>query len=57
MSEAEPKVPTDAYDAAHGNPAKTPDAPKQSEADAWGTNLNPVRETPLAAKGLKAVGG
>lgn len=57
MSEAEPKLTTDEYDRAHGNPASTPDAPKQTEADAWGTKLNPVRDTPLAASGLKSVGG
>jgi hypothetical protein len=57
MSEPEPKLTTDEYDRAHGDPSKTPAAPKQSEADAWGTSLNPVRETPLAGKGLKSVGG
>ena len=54
---AEPKDPIDTYDASHGDPSKTPDKPNQSEADAWGTSLNPVRETPLPAKGLKQVGG
>lgn len=55
MSE-EPKDPIDEYDSKHGRPEATPDKPVQSEADAWGTSLNPVRETPLAATGLKSVG-
>lgn len=56
MSE-EPKDPIDAYDSKHGDPSKTPDHPNQSEAEAWGTNLNPVRETPMAGTNLKQVGG
>lgn len=50
------KDPIDAYDSKHGRPEATPDKPNQSEADAWGTNLNPVRETPLAGTNLKEVG-
>lgn len=50
----EPSDPIDAYDSKHGDPSKTPDAPPISEADAWGTKLNPVQDTPLAATGLKA---
>lgn len=57
MAEPEPKDPLDAYDAKHGRPEATPDAPTISEADAWGTTLNPVRETPLAGTNLKQVGG
>jgi hypothetical protein len=53
----EPKDPIDAYDAKHGRPEATPDKPNQAEAEAWGTKLNPVRETPQAAKNLKSVGG
>lgn len=52
----EPKDPIDEYDAKHGKPEATPDAPNISETDAWGTSLNPVRETPLAGKNLKEVG-
>jgi hypothetical protein len=52
----EPKDPIEAYDAAHGDPSKTPAAPALSEADEWGTKLNPVRDTPLAGTGLKQVG-
>lgn len=48
--------PVDVYDRAHGDPSKTPDAPRISEEDKWGTNLNPVRETPNSTKGLKSVG-
>jgi hypothetical protein len=48
--------PIDAYDSKHGKPEATPDAPAMSEADLYGTTLNPVRETPLAAANLKAVG-
>jgi hypothetical protein len=51
----EPKDPLDDYDRAHGKPDNGP--PKISEEDAWGGKLNPVIETPLAASGLKAVGG
>jgi hypothetical protein len=50
----EPKDPLDDYDRTHGAPDNGP--PKISEADAWGTNLNKVRETPLAGSGLKSVG-
>lgn len=50
----EPKDPLDDYDRTHGAPDNGP--PKISEADAWGTKLNPVRETPLAGSGLKSVG-
>lgn len=52
----EPKDPIDAYDSQHGNPASKPDRPSLSDNDAWGSNLNPVRETPLAGSGLKSVG-
>lgn len=50
----EPTDPMDAYDNKHGKPA--PAAPVVSEDEAWGGKLNPVRETPLAASNLKAVG-
>ena len=51
----EPKDPLDDYDRAHGKPDNGP--PKISEEEAWGGNLNKVRETPLAGTGLKSVGG
>lgn len=50
----EPTDPIDEYDRKHGTPDST--IPKVSENDAWGSNLNPVRETPLAGTGLKEVG-
>lgn len=50
----EGKDPMDEYDRAHGKPDNGP--PKLSEADAWGTKLIPVKETPLAGTGLKSVG-
>jgi len=48
MAESNVEGPTkkDEYDAQHGRPSATPDAKPISEADAWGTALNPVRETP-----------
>jgi hypothetical protein len=49
------KDPLDDYDRQHGAPDNG--QPKLSEDDAWGTRLNPVRETPLAGTGLKSVGG
>lgn len=49
------KLAIDEYDSKHGRPEATPDAPVVSEQDAWGTSLNPVRETPNAAANLKAV--
>lgn len=52
----EPKDPIDEYDRTHGRPDATPDKPNQSEADAWGTTLNPVRETPTPFKDVKEVG-
>lgn len=53
---ADPQDPIEQYDSQHGDPCKTPDKPNQSPDEAWGENLNPVRETPNAAKGLKTVG-
>ena len=46
--------PIDTFDAAHGKPDNG--TPKLSEEDAWGTNLNPVRETPNPAKNLQEHG-
>ncbi len=46
-------IPIDEYDRKHGAPGSKPDKPAQSEADAWGTTLNPVRDTPPAFTGLK----
>lgn len=51
----EPKDEIETYDSKHGTPGE--DHKPLSEADAWGTSLNPVRETPLAGKNLKSVGG
>lgn len=56
MSESQQTIPVDEYDSKHGKPEATPAAPKLSEAEAFGTSLNPVRETPLAAKNLQTVG-
>jgi hypothetical protein len=50
----EPKDPLDDYDRKYGKPDNGP--PKLSEDEAWGTRLNPIRETPLAGTGLKSVG-
>jgi hypothetical protein len=54
MSDFEPvkKDPIDDYDSKHGS--VKPD-PILSEADAWGTKLNPVQETPLEAVNLKVL--
>lgn len=49
----EPKDPNEEHDR---KTSTTPDAPKISEADAWGTSLNPLRETPLAATNLRQGG-
>jgi hypothetical protein len=47
--------PLDTYDASHG--AYKDDGGKGlSDAEAWATEVNPVRETALAAKNLKSVG-
>lgn len=51
--EPEPKDPIDEYDRKHGAPA--PDAPSVTEQEAWGTGLNPVRDTPNCMTNLKAV--
>jgi len=56
MSEPEPVDPIEAYDQKHGRPEATPDKPSLSEAEEWGTDLNPLRETPLAGKNLTNVG-
>lgn len=48
------KDPLDAYDSKFGKPDNGP--PKLTEDEAFGTKLNPVRETPLAGTGLKSVG-
>jgi hypothetical protein len=50
----EPKDPLDEYDRTHGKPDNG--LPKMSEDEAWGTRVNPVRETPLAGTGLKQMG-
>ena len=44
------------YDSKHGKPEATPDKPNISPDDEWGEKLNPVRETPNAAKNLAQVG-
>jgi hypothetical protein len=49
MADAEPKDPNQEHDDAI---ARGKDHPNLSEADAWGTNLNPVRETPEPHGGL-----
>lgn len=51
----EPKLTTDEYDAKHGKPEATPDAPAISVDDQWGGKLNPVRDTALAGANLKTV--
>jgi hypothetical protein len=52
MSE-EPKDPSEQYDNQHGKPnGGTPSVPEEEQ---WGSALNPVRETPNAAKGLTKV--
>ena len=56
MSEPEPKDPIEAYDATHGKPEATAQDQGASVDEQWGESLNPVRETPLAATGLKSVG-
>lgn len=55
MAETTDKDPMDEIDRKLGKPDNGP--PKLTEDEAWGTKLNPVQETPLAATGLKAVGG
>jgi hypothetical protein len=47
----EPTDPIETFDASHGRPEQGP--PKLSEEEAWGTNLNPVRETAQPAKNLQ----
>ena len=47
------KLPIDEYDAKHGKPGAAPDAKPISEADAFGTTLNPVRETATPFTGLR----
>jgi hypothetical protein len=44
----------DKFDATHGKPG--PDHPQISEAEKFGTDLNPVRETPTPFTGLSQVG-
>lgn len=46
---------TEEYDAKHGKPG--PDHTPRSPDEQWGQSLNPVRDTPNAAKNLKQVGG
>lgn len=55
MAEPSERTPVEEYDAKHGTPGSVPDAPKISEADAFGTTLNPVRETPPAFSNLREV--
>lgn len=55
MADTTDKDPMDEIDRKNGTPDNGP--PKLSEDEAWGTKLIPVIETPLAATGLKAVGG
>lgn len=50
----EPIDPIDTYDSQHGK--QDNGIPKVSDSEAWGTDLNPVRETPPAASNLKDVG-
>jgi hypothetical protein len=45
----------DEYDSTHGKQNDT--IPHLSDAQAWGTDLNPVRETPMAGTNLNKVGG
>jgi hypothetical protein len=53
MATEEPKDPQEAYDSKHGAPnGGTPSVPEEEQ---WGSALNPVRETPSAAKGLNKV--
>lgn len=48
--------PEETYDAEHG--AYQGDGSEDaSEDEKWGGGLNPVRDKPLAAKNLRAVGG
>ena len=54
-SDTTDKDPMDEIDRKNGTPENGP--PKLSEDEAWGVKLIPVIETPLAATGLKAVGG
>jgi hypothetical protein len=56
MATEEPQDPIEAYDSKHGRPEATPDKPGLSEADEWGTALNPVRETSTPHKNLQQVG-
>lgn len=49
----EPSLPVDEYDSSHGK--QDDGIPKVSEEQAWGTSLNPVRETPMAGTNLKQV--
>jgi hypothetical protein len=55
MATEEPKDPSEQYDNEHGKP--TGGTPNVPENEQWGQDLNPVRETPLAGKGLNKVGG
>lgn len=50
----EPKDPIDDYDTSHGKPGA--DHEQRTPDEQWGENLNPVRDTALPAKNLKAVG-
>lgn len=51
---AEPKDTEQEYDAKHGAPnGGTPSVPADEQ---WGEKLNPVRETPVAAKNLSQAG-
>ena len=50
----EVKDPIETYDSTHGKPG--PDHKPMSEAEEWGTDLNPVRETETPFKNTKAVG-
>jgi len=52
---AENANPLDEYDRKNGAPGSVPDAKPMNEADAWGTKLNPVRETAPAFTGLREV--
>lgn len=47
----EPKDPMDEYG------QQDDSIPHVSDEQAWGTSLNPVRETPMPAKNLNSVGG
>jgi hypothetical protein len=52
LSEADVSSSKDAYGNGYKDPAQT-----LSEQEKFGTNLNPVKNPPMPAKGLRGVGG